>query len=65
MVVLTATAATELFKNHDHSFFDRTVSAVFRSHDYHKGSVSLAPCSPYWQLLRRGAFVEMLISQAD
>ncbi|KAF5953961.1 hypothetical protein HYC85_006817 [Camellia sinensis] len=63
MVVLTATAATELFKNHDHSFSGRTVSVVFQSHDYHKGSVGLAPCSPYWRLLHRVGSVEMLIAK--
>lgn len=63
MVVLTAAAATELFKNHDHTFAERTVTHTMKSHDYDKGSLALAPYGSYWRVLRRICTVEMLVSK--
>ncbi|KAL7264904.1 hypothetical protein ACSBR1_002791 [Camellia fascicularis] len=61
MVVLTTKAATELFKNHDLSFAERSISGLMRVHDYHKGSLALAPYGTYWRVLRRICTVEMLV----
>ncbi|KAF5953959.1 hypothetical protein HYC85_006815 [Camellia sinensis] len=60
-VVLTTKAATELFKNHDLSFAERSISGLMRVHDYHKGSLALAPYGTYWRVLRRICTVEMLV----
>lgn len=63
MVILNAAAATELFKNHDHTFAERTITHTMKSHDYHKGSLALAPYGSYWRVLRRVCTVEMLVSK--
>ncbi|KAA8518636.1 hypothetical protein F0562_016110 [Nyssa sinensis] len=63
MVILTAKAATELFKNHDLSFAERTVTYLMQSHDYNKGSLALAPYGTYWRVLRRICTVEMLVNK--
>lgn len=61
MVILSAKAATEFFKNHDLSFAERSVTEIMRVHDYDKGSVALAPYGPYWRVLRRLVTVDMLV----
>ncbi|KAA8516653.1 hypothetical protein F0562_016841 [Nyssa sinensis] len=63
MVVLTAKAATELFKNHDLSFAERTITYVMQSNDYHKGSLAFAPYGTHWLVLRRICTVEMFASK--
>ncbi|CAK9165545.1 unnamed protein product [Ilex paraguariensis] len=63
MAILTAKAATELFKNHDLSFAERTIIETSRSHDYYLGSVALAPYGSYWRVLRRICTVEMLTNK--
>ncbi|CAK9165544.1 unnamed protein product [Ilex paraguariensis] len=63
IAVLTAKAAAELFKNHDLSFADRTITDTNRSHDYYLGSLALAPYGSYWRFLRRICTVEMLVNK--
>lgn len=63
MVVLSAKAASELFKNHDLSFVDRSITDTMKSHEYHKASLALAPYGPYWRVLRRICTVEMLVNK--
>uniref|UniRef100_A0A5B6YTT0 Cytochrome P450 76A2-like n=1 Tax=Davidia involucrata TaxID=16924 RepID=A0A5B6YTT0_DAVIN len=63
MVVLTANTAAELFKNHDLSFMERTVTSVFQSQGYDKGALSLAPYGTYWRVLRRICTVEMFVNR--
>ncbi|KAK1380556.1 Cytochrome P450, E-class, group I [Heracleum sosnowskyi] len=53
MVLLSAGAAEEFFKNHDLSFLDRFTNDSMRSHDYDKISIAFGSCSTYWRTLRR------------
>jgi hypothetical protein len=63
MAILSVGAATEFFKNHDLSFAERTVTETMRAHDYHQGSLALAPYGPYWRVLRRLVTVDMLVAK--
>ncbi|KAB5552128.1 hypothetical protein DKX38_009439 [Salix brachista] len=63
MVVLSATAATELFKNHDLSFANRTITETMRAHGYDQGSLALAPYGSYWRVLRRLVTVDMIVTK--
>ncbi|GAA0173907.1 oxygenase [Lithospermum erythrorhizon] len=59
LVILSASASEELFKNHDVSFGDRMLVETMKSHDYHKSSMALAPYGPHWRMLRRLCSMEM------
>ncbi|WOH13220.1 hypothetical protein DCAR_0832729 [Daucus carota subsp. sativus] len=59
MVILSAGAAEELFKNHDLSFVDRFSNEAMRSHDLYKCSIALGAYSPYWRTLKRICTVEL------
>nr|AYM55655.1 cytochrome p450 [Croton stellatopilosus] len=63
MVILSAKEATEFFKNHDHSFAERTITETMRSHGYDQGSLALAPYGSYWRVLRRLVTVDMLVNK--
>lgn len=63
MVLLTADTATELFKNHDANFADRTITEVMKVHDFNKAAVSLAPYGQYWRVMKRVMTVEMLVNK--
>ncbi|KAK1380565.1 Cytochrome P450, family 76, subfamily C, polypeptide 7 [Heracleum sosnowskyi] len=59
LVILSAGAAEELFKNHDLSFADRSINDSMKSHDFHKSSMALGAYSSYWRTLRRICTVEL------
>ncbi|XP_055811590.1 cytochrome P450 76A1 [Solanum dulcamara] len=61
MVIQTANSASELFKNHDVSFSDRSIIDVNLVHNYYKGSMALAPYGNYWRFSRRICTVEMFV----
>ncbi|CAN4109551.1 unnamed protein product [Withania somnifera] len=61
MVVQTARAAAELFKNHDISFADRFIPIVNQAHNYCQGSMALCQYGSYWRFQRRICTVEMFI----
>ncbi|KAL8216965.1 hypothetical protein R6Q57_023802 [Mikania cordata] len=63
VAILSAKAATELFKNHDLSFMNRTITETSKSHDYDKSSLALAPYGTYWRVLRKICTVEMLVAK--
>lgn len=63
MVVQTAAAAADLFKNHDASFAERTIVEVMRAHGFDRAAVSLAPYGPYWRAMKRIMTVEMLVQR--
>ncbi|CAN4118271.1 unnamed protein product [Withania somnifera] len=63
MVILSAEAATEFFKNHDVTFAERSVTEVMKSHGYNKGSVALAPYGTYWRIMKRIMTVQMLVNK--
>ncbi|KAK1380568.1 hypothetical protein POM88_027312 [Heracleum sosnowskyi] len=59
MVIPSAGAAEELFKNHDLSFADRSINDSMRSHEFYKSSMVLCAFSIYWRTLRRICTVEL------
>lgn len=63
VAILNVKAATELFKNHDLTFVDRTITETSKSHDYDKSSLALAPYGMYWRVLRKICTVEMLVAK--
>lgn len=63
MVLLSAKAATDFFKNHDLSFADRNIIEIMRAHDYYRSSLALAPYGSFWRLLRRLVTIDMLVNK--
>ncbi|KAG9134947.1 hypothetical protein Leryth_001244 [Lithospermum erythrorhizon] len=53
MVVQSADAAAELYKNHDLSFSDRPIVETLTSHEFHKSTMIFSSHGPYWRMLRR------------
>ncbi|KAJ9174830.1 hypothetical protein P3X46_013431 [Hevea brasiliensis] len=60
VVIQSAKAAAELFKNHDANFCDRKCLDLFTSHNYRDGSLAVGQFSPYWRMLRRLCSMEMM-----
>ncbi|KAF2289784.1 hypothetical protein GH714_038614 [Hevea brasiliensis] len=60
LVIQSAKAAEELFKNHDATFCDRKVPVIFTSHHYCEGSFSLGRYGPNWIFRRRLVTVELM-----
>ncbi|KAM5559621.1 cytochrome P450 76A2 [Rosa sericea] len=63
LVIQSTKAATEFFKNHDLTFVERNINEGARVHDYHKGSLALAPYGTQWRVLRRLVTVDMLTNK--
>ncbi|WMV52413.1 hypothetical protein MTR67_045798 [Solanum verrucosum] len=61
MVVQTAQAAEELFKNHDVSFADRFIPDVNQAHNYYQGSLAIGRYGSFWRFQRRICTVEMFV----
>lgn len=61
LVIQSAASATELFKNHDLAFADRTVPDSLTACDYDKGSLAHAPYGEYWRVLRRLSSSELMV----
>nr|P37122.1 RecName: Full=Cytochrome P450 76A2; AltName: Full=CYPLXXVIA2; AltName: Full=Cytochrome P-450EG7 [Solanum melongena]CAA50648.1 P450 hydroxylase [Solanum melongena] len=61
MVVQTAQASEELFKNHDISFANRVIPDVNQAHSYYQGSLAIAPYGPFWRFQRRICTIEMFV----
>ncbi|KAF5203507.1 Cytochrome p450 [Thalictrum thalictroides] len=59
MVVSSAEAATEMFKNHDITFAGRTTNEALRVNSYDKGSMALSQYGSYWRMLRRICTTEL------
>ncbi|KAF5196026.1 Cytochrome p450 [Thalictrum thalictroides] len=60
MVVSSAEAAMEMFKNHDLAFADRKTNEATSVHNYDQGSMVFAEYGPYWRMLRRICTTELL-----
>lgn len=60
MVVQSAKAAAEMFKNHDMVFCDRLSFDALNAHDYRSGSMVFGSYGPYWRVLRRLTTTELL-----
>ncbi|KAF2289778.1 hypothetical protein GH714_038592 [Hevea brasiliensis] len=63
LVIQSAKAAEELFKNHDVTFSDRKVPESFTAHNYNEGSLSLGRYGPNWRLLRRVVTMELMTNK--
>ncbi|KAF5747837.1 putative cytochrome P450 [Tripterygium wilfordii] len=63
MVIQSAKAAAELFKNHDQTFCDRKCLAGFTAHNYNRGSLALGQHGPYWSMLRRICKMDLLANK--
>ncbi|PIA38291.1 hypothetical protein AQUCO_02800161v1 [Aquilegia coerulea] len=63
MVVSSADAAMELFKNHDLTFADRKTNEAMRLNGFDQGSISLSEYGPYWRMLRRICSTELFSSK--
>ncbi|XP_058108838.1 cytochrome P450 76A2-like [Magnolia sinica] len=63
VVVLSAEAATELFKNHDLSFAGRTITEAMRGCSFNESSMALGQYGPYWRALRRICTTELFINR--
>ena len=63
MVILSAAAAEELFKNHDLSFADRFTNDTMRSHDFYKSSMALGSYDSYFRALKRICTIELFSSK--
>ncbi|KAG5583047.1 hypothetical protein H5410_053674 [Solanum commersonii] len=61
MVVQTAQAAEELFKNHDVSFADRFIPDVNQVYSYCEGSLAIGRYGSFWRFQRRICTVEMFV----
>ncbi|KAK1386341.1 hypothetical protein POM88_024076 [Heracleum sosnowskyi] len=59
MVILSAGAAEEFFKNHDFDFADRFVNVSMKSHEFYKSSMALGAYSSYWRTLKRICTVQL------
>ncbi|KDP43102.1 hypothetical protein JCGZ_27051 [Jatropha curcas] len=63
LVIQSAKAAEELFKNHDITFSDRKVPESWTAHNYYQGSLAFGRYGSYWQFLRRTVTVELMTSK--
>lgn len=59
VVVLSAEAAEEIFKNHDLSFAGRTITEAMRACSFNQSSMALGQYGPYWRMLRRLCTTEL------
>ncbi|KAK6942680.1 Cytochrome P450 [Dillenia turbinata] len=63
IVVQSAKAAAELFKNHDLPFADRKCPGALTAHGYNQGSLAVGNYGAYWRVLRRLCSAELFISK--
>ncbi|KAI3941583.1 hypothetical protein MKW92_009012 [Papaver armeniacum] len=59
LVIASAESATELFKNHDHSFCNRYLNEALKTDDAHSGTMVLGEYGPYWRMLKRICTTEL------
>ncbi|GLT64363.1 hypothetical protein SLA2020_368630 [Shorea laevis] len=60
LVIQSAEAAAELFKNHDQVSCDRKSRDAFTAHDYNQGSLIVGRYGPYCRMLRRLYMTELM-----
>ncbi|KAF9587362.1 hypothetical protein IFM89_001462 [Coptis chinensis] len=59
MVVSSAEAAREMFKNNDLAFASHTTNEALRVDAFDKGSMTMGPYGPYWRIARRICTTEL------
>ncbi|KAK6943959.1 Cytochrome P450 [Dillenia turbinata] len=65
LVVQSAKAAADLFKNHDIAISDRKCPDAVKVHGYNQGAISVCRYGPYWHLVRRLYASELINKQID
>ncbi|KAK6943958.1 Cytochrome P450 [Dillenia turbinata] len=63
VVVQSAKAAADLFKNHDQAVSDRKVPLALTAHGYNLGSLAVANYGEQWRALRKLCSAELLVSK--
>ncbi|KAJ6381652.1 hypothetical protein OIU77_030344 [Salix suchowensis] len=63
LVIQSAEAAAELFKNHDVAFCDRKVPLVLTAHNYNQGSMAIGRYGPNWRMLRRLCSSKLMVTK--
>lgn len=63
MVIQSAKAAADLFKNHDLAFSNRTVPDAMTAWSFNQGSLGFAPYGAYWRILRKICSTEFLVNR--
>lgn len=63
MVIQSAKAASDLFKNHDLAFSNRTVPNAMTAWSFNQGSLGFAPYGAYWRILRKICSMEFLVNR--
>ncbi|KAK0583619.1 hypothetical protein LWI29_000307 [Acer saccharum] len=63
MVIQSAKAATEFFKNQDHIFCDRKSPIVLTAHNYYQGSLAIGRYGVYWRIIRHLCSMELPVSK--
>ncbi|RZC52961.1 hypothetical protein C5167_021379 [Papaver somniferum] len=59
LVVCSAEAAMEMFKNHDHSTCNRHLNETLKIGGSYTGTITLSEYGPYWRMLRRLCATEL------
>ncbi|OVA13247.1 Cytochrome P450 [Macleaya cordata] len=59
LVVSSAEAAMDMFKNHDHSFSDGHLIESLKSDDTISATIALSDYGPYWRMMRRLYTIEI------
>ncbi|TXG58358.1 hypothetical protein EZV62_016187 [Acer yangbiense] len=59
VVIQSAKAATEFFKNHNHIFCDRKSPTVLTAHNYYQGSLAIGRYGVYWRIIQHLCSMEL------
>ncbi|OVA20243.1 Cytochrome P450 [Macleaya cordata] len=59
LVISSAEAAMEMFKNHDNTFCNRYLNEALKICENYNGTITLGPYGPYWRMLRRICATEL------
>ncbi|KAI3862081.1 hypothetical protein MKW92_018653 [Papaver armeniacum] len=59
LVICSAEAAMEMFKNHDHSTCNRHLNETLKIGGSYTGTITLSEYGPYWRMLRRLCATEL------
>ncbi|OVA20261.1 Cytochrome P450 [Macleaya cordata] len=59
LVISSAEAAMEMFKNHDHSTCNRHLNETLKIGESYTGTITLGEYGPYWRMLRRLCATEL------
>lgn len=63
VVIQSAKAANEMFKNQDHIFCDRKVPDALIARNYYQGSLAFGRYGVYWRILRRLCASELSVNR--